>query len=308
MASKPAISSNSAVPDNLDEMERSVLVHNVLKDDNSDEDGGVHTRLEFDSDFSFDEEEDEVQIAAVVENNTTDWASVLTTHRPKNNTGGKGVLADYKEATRIQRRRNETERLAQLEALKRAGGARDNDPSLSLASQLLREQQQKTREQRYEDEDSDEEVIKSLRAVRVGQLASVSNLPKYGRLVQVGKFEFVDAVDQCDPRTHVIVHLYEDYLSACRRMNSILSVLADRYPHVYFLKLLATEADQTLSHRTLPAFLVYKGGKRCGNASVNAVKTEFHNELFTEDDVEWFLASKYAVPLRWFLIFFFLFL
>jgi hypothetical protein len=60
----------------------------------------------------------------------------------------------------------------------------------------------------------------------------------------VGKFEFVDAVDHADPRTHVVIHLFEDYLLVCERMNQILDDIAARFPHVCFLKLQATEADQ----------------------------------------------------------------
>jgi hypothetical protein len=280
--------SNAAVPDGLDEMERSVLVHNVQKEDDV-----ADARLEFDSDFSMDDEEEEQQLGAVVESEGgTNWAPLLTQHRPKNNTGGKGVLEDYKEATRITKRQNETRRLQELEAMKRAGGASASTPSLSLTSQLLHQQQAN----HPDEDDEDEEFIRTFRAQRLDQFSAVSALPQHGKVKAVGNFEFVDIVDTCDPRTHVVLHLYEDYLSACTRMNAILSILAERYPHVLFLKLLATEADQTLSHKSLPAFLVYKGGKRCGDAAVNAVKTELHNDLFTAEDVEWLLASKYAVP------------
>ena len=34
--------------------------------------------------------------------------------------------------------------------------------------------------------------------------------PKFGRPIEVKKFEFLDHVEEADPRTFVVVHLYED--------------------------------------------------------------------------------------------------
>jgi len=266
-----------------------VLVHNVTKEsDNAD------ARLEIDSDFSMDEEEeDNLTVAAVVDDAEAprqDWASVLTTHRPKNNTGGKGVLADYQEATRVQRRRNETERLKRVEAVRAAGGKSTSEHSISLAAAAARNHKGDNDDQ---DDDDDGNIVQKFRAQRMQQYASVAGLPQYGKVLAVGKFAFVDTVNMCDPRTSVVVHVYEEYLASCRRMNEFLDVLAVQYPHVLFLKLQATDADQTLSHSVLPAFLVYRGGNRVSDASVNA---EFEDK-FTKDDVEYLLASKYRVPL-----------
>lgn len=288
------IGDNQAVPDNLDELERKFFVKNVMESENQED-----LTYEMDSDFSIDEdfahlEEEEMfeQMAGTVVENPEDWSSVLTQQRPKNNTGGKGVLADHEEATKITKRRNETRVLKQREAWKRQGYGSRN---IQLKSETNVVKSGKGDDE--EEADDDDEFFEKFRAMRMQQISSVSSLPQFGQLKSVGKFEFVDEVDQADPRTFVVVHIYEDYILACQRMNAFLSSLAKRFPHVKFLSLKATEADQTLSHAMLPAFLVYKSGKVVGRAAVDTAKKEFQNEKFTEDDVEWMLASKYGVHL-----------
>lgn len=121
---------------------------------------------------------------------------------------------------------------------------------------------------------------------------------QYGRLLSVDKFQFVSEVDNADPKSFVVIHLYEDYILTCSRMNDILKTLASRHSHIKFLKLKATEADQTLTHRALPAFLVYKNKKLVKDSSIDIVKSEFQgNEKFTAEDVEYLLINKYGIQL-----------
>lgn len=288
MNAPPAQDVNRAVPDDMDDMERQVFGTNVHTNDAMSD-----ARLELDSDFSLsgDEEDDvgDAFAAKVHEQEQETWGDVLSQRRPKHNTGGKGVLADYNEAKKITRRRNETKVLKQREAWKRAGGAAGIPGTRVEKGNKVEEDE--------DEEDQEDDFFEKYRRERLLQLSSVAGLPQFGKLLPVTKFEFVDYVDQANSKTFVVIHLYEDYLIRCERMNHILKVLAERYPHVMFLKLRATEADQTLSHSVLPAFLVYKAGQLTGDASINASESEFQNEKFSEEDVEFFFVSKYGVHL-----------
>lgn len=83
-----------------------------------------------------------------------------------------------------------------------------------------------------------------------------------------------------------------DYIANCRRMNDALQRIAARHKHVKFLRLKATEASQTLSHRALPAFLVYKAGQLVNDSSVDVVKQYFDGDVnFSDETVEWMLAT-----------------
>lgn len=210
------------------------------------------------------------------------------------------MRADYEEASRIVKRRNETKLLKQLEALKATGAqsaVEVHSKNVNDTTSKKHAKQQSKDEDNAEsddDEDDDDEFFKAFRAERLNQLRAIQGLPRFGFLRQVDRYQFVDFVGEADKRTYVVIHLFEDYLSACKRMNGILESLAERFPHIMFLKLQATEADQTLSHSQLPAFLVYKADKLCGDATI---KTEFDGDKFTVEDVEWMLCAKYGIQL-----------
>jgi hypothetical protein len=87
---------NSAHPDDLDDLERKYLAANHYFKQDVDE----QQILEFDSDFSLDNEETNdmefedaighLEQTAVVDDPGS-WSNILTQQREKNNTGGKGV-------------------------------------------------------------------------------------------------------------------------------------------------------------------------------------------------------------------------
>jgi hypothetical protein len=92
------------------DIERRLLHKDLLKEADSDEDGGVKTRVELDSDFSEEEEEenpdlDKLAQEKAMQGTGENWSEVLTKHRSKHNTGAKGVKADYNEAKAIVKRR-----------------------------------------------------------------------------------------------------------------------------------------------------------------------------------------------------------
>ncbi|CAK9030862.1 Phosducin-like protein (PHLP) [Durusdinium trenchii] len=253
------------------DLEKKLLSQDLAKEKDSDEDGGAKARVEFDSDFSLSEEEENAPEEADPFEGQENWSEVLTKVRKKNNTGAKGVKADYEEAKMIMRRRNETKRLQDAENFKREDNSDDSD---------------------------DEEFLAMYRAQRVNQMTSLNELPKFGRVIPLDKFGFLDAVDEADPRTFVIVHIYEEYIVACQRMNKILEEVAMRHPYLKICKLVATEASQTLSHRALPAFIVYKGQELVNEAGVGVNENEFGTGHFTASEVEFFFASKYGIRLQ----------
>jgi len=144
--------------------------------------------------------------------------------------------------------------------------------------------------------DDDEEFFAAYREQRLNTLNNLSQLPQFGRVIYVEKFGFLDEVDNADPRTFVITHVYEEYIAACRRMNSVLDQLAAKHPYLKILKLVATEASQTLSHRALPAFLVYKDKEMVNESSVGVNEHEFGG-TFDVPEVEFFLSSRYGIEL-----------
>ena len=117
-------------------------------------------------------------------------------------------------------------------------------------------------------------------------------MPVFGEIQEATAFEFVDAVNQADPRVkvsllksqtrlrlfaligvvwrqayklatciQVVVHIYEPYLKACGTLNKYLETLARRYPHVKFLRLLASaHPKKDLDEIALPMLAIYQKG------------------------------------------------
>lgn len=76
-----------------------------------------------------------------------------------------------------------------------------------------------------DDNDADDEgFLGSYRRRRLEQLKATAGRPQFGQIVEAERATFVSAVDTEDPRTSVVVHLYEPYIDACRRMNRFLEV------------------------------------------------------------------------------------
>lgn len=75
-----------------------------------------------------------------------------------------------------------------------------------------------------DDDDNDEGFLGSYRRRRLEQLKATAGRPQFGQIVEAERSTFVSAVDTEDPRTSVVVHLYEPYIDACRRMNRFLEV------------------------------------------------------------------------------------
>ena len=108
----------------------------------------------------------------------------------------------------------------------------------------------------------------------------------FGNIVEVTAREYVEAIDKCDPRVFVVVHIYEDYVKECGRLNRCMEELARSYTNVKFVRLRSSESPSPFDPVTLPTLCVYKAGDLC-NSFVRVQDTVSSN--FTSDDIEWML-------------------
>ncbi|CAM9401516.1 unnamed protein product [Choristocarpus tenellus] len=137
-----------------------------------------------------------------------------------------------------------------------------------------------------DDDNDDENFLQRYRERRLQQLKVSTGRPQFGQIREVERGDFVLAVDIEDPRTCVVVHLYEPYVAACVRMNRYLEVLACRKPLVKFLRMRSSAADGDYDPVALPTLLLYRNREVVG--CVTRV-TDDLGEFFTQEDVEWLL-------------------
>jgi len=82
----------------------------------------------------------------------------------------------------------------------------------------------------------------------------------FGNLTQLTKSNYVDFIDSEGPDTFVIIHLYQNYIPACVRLNDILKRLTKKYPTYKLGKIISTDAKPGFDDVGLPSLIVYKGG------------------------------------------------
>ena len=87
----------------------------------------------------------------------------------------------------------------------------------------------------------------------------------------------------------VILHLYQDYLPLCKRLNSILVELSRKFLHHKFIKIRATDCNQDFPDSNCPTLLIYQNGSIF--TQLNSCAAMMGGGQMTEDTVEWVLAK-----------------
>lgn len=191
-------------------------------------------------------------------------------------TGPKGVIDDQKYQQ-------------QLDASKRQGQIADYNAKLlakaPITTTYLQDQQQqqqmelvleppsvkaKSQLQYQDDEDSDdEEVLKAYREKRLVELKKMRNHSTrqehrvFGTLQEIEVDDYVASIDTEWRTVPVIVHLYDDSLENCRRLDEILQGLARKYSLAKFIRVSGLDLEFDLVGS--PAILGYKSGMLIAN-------------------------------------------
>ncbi|CAG8554369.1 1894_t:CDS:2 [Ambispora gerdemannii] len=201
-------------------------------------------------------------------------------------TGPKGVIADHAFHEQMARER------------KTAFIKSYNERMLSKAitTTTFREDQERNKQEEAllqelenissdEDDEDEQEVIRRYREQRIKEMKNheyYKSRPKFGFLKEVSAGQYVSAIDNEAANVSIVLHLYENSIIECIRLNECLVHLARKYACVKFLRVLAHELD--FDPAGLPAILAYKNG----NLIANLVKIteEFDKPDFDSNIVE----------------------
>jgi len=272
--------------------------NNDKRRNNDNDDDGNHnnhdTRPGNNNDVS-DSEDDEYYFQGLPTTTTTNAASSSSQQqqqqRSSGNTGVKGVLADHREHQQREMLRKEEERLETLRILHRATHPAVRKEECCASGGKSDDKIKNTNNDSDDDDDSDsdlddsddDEFLKQFRNQRLAQLqlqsittttptigitttTTTNNTPPtYGSLATLTPDEYVDLIDTLHPQTHLIVHLYESTITACRMLHSTLEKVAQCMPHAKFIEVRALDANPKLDTICLPAVLIYRGGELVHN-------------------------------------------
>lgn len=206
------------------------------------------------------------------------------------NTGPKGVLNDWREFKRLeteQREEQENERKQLLKKLHMTCRSHLNDD----------EEKEKNEDFLQELEELDDEFLEKYRQKRIEEMRQAFEAtPKFGKVIQLDRRNFVDHIDREKTGVKIIVHIFEENVEACESMNGCLSCLAKEYLNIKFCKIKATEASlsKKFSITGVPALLIYKNGELIGNFI--RLSDEFGDDFYATE-VESFLQEHGMLPM-----------
>jgi len=110
----------------------------------------------------------------------------------------------------------------------------------------------------------DDDFLEEYRRKRLEEMKRIKH-STFGFVQNLTRNDFVDCIDKENPNVTVVIHLYQEYIPVCIKVNKYLQTLAISLPHIKFAKILSIEADPNFDDIALPAFLVYKAGNFVGS-------------------------------------------
>ncbi|KAG5176263.1 thioredoxin-like protein [Tribonema minus] len=202
-------------------------------------------------------------------------------------TGVKGVLADHAAYQASEMADHQLQQQYRAAALQRMAGGH----VVANSAPHFVPKTDPDAEDGDDDEDGDlNDFLSEYRKQRLLELQASAHRPIFGQIQEASRGDFVEQVDNVDPRCYVVVHLYEPYIKACQAMNRHLEVLAREYPSVKFLRMLSGDVsggdEEGYDPVALPTLMVYRAKE------IVACFTRVTDDLgdtFTKSDVEWLL-------------------
>jgi hypothetical protein len=178
--------------------------------------------------------------------------------------GVKGVLENYKLDQKEKQRQAWIDRLEKEELLARSTMGQWLEPgqvSISLGAMEERRKQQ--------GRDQDDEFVLQDRERRLKELQEQHVLSfsdaQYDGVEEVDPDGYSQAVDDTD--VPLVVHIYETYVPACERLQSILNHLSREFTGARFLSLQASSTHLQLDPVVLPSILVHIDSRLVANLS-----------------------------------------
>lgn len=207
------------------------------------------------------------------------------------NTGPKGVIKDWQRFKQLETEKNEEKERERLQLMKK----------LSITANTSAEDKQQRDQDTFDAELaellSDDTLLEFQRQRMCEMMQRCGQQQQFGKIIALNNGDdFLNAVDKEGALTSVIIHIYENHLTACKVMNKCLITLAEEYPQVKFCKIFGSVAGLSKDFKSggIPALLVYKAGNLIGNFV--RVSDELGGDDFFASDVESFLIEHGMLP------------
>eukprot|EP01083_Nonionella_stella_P054608 144150_1 len=214
-------------------------------------------------------------------------------------TGPKGVMADYRQAQLRMRARRMKEKVELDRMIERMciGTQQYNiNPTIAPKVDIKKTHGSDSDSDSDFDED-DQEMFEYYREQRLKQIRET--MQKFGHLKTLGAKDLPRVMDSIKPNVVMILHLCQDYVEACARMDSCLRIIAEQVTHILFCRIRVTDVLPKFSDVGLPTLVAIKGKPDGSGGDIiqNFVKvTDEIGEKFSEADIiAWLNKHKFMV-------------
>jgi len=185
------------------------------------------------------------------------------------NTGPKGVLSDFDLAKQNLAKKRLMEKLRSEKQTERmANGFKDlsvlaNPTEVTDSKQKGNEKNKAKAEdgEEEEEEEEEEEQDEAFQQYKLQRIHAIQNsLPSYGTHNRVDFNELANILKEENEFVNIVVHLYQNNIEACVKVNLAMETLAPQFPHVHFVRIRSDEAIKKYNVAGLPTILVYRNG------------------------------------------------
>lgn len=143
--------------------------------------------------------------------------------------------------------------------------------------------------QALEEDDMDSAAIKAWEEKRLREMREQAKKRVFRHVYEISKQDYVREVNEAGPGVYVLLHMYQDYIPACRAINAAFEELCERFPTYKFVKIQATRCVENFRDRDCPTLLIYKEGVLVKQF---AACSGLFGAKITADAVEWKLAEE----------------
>lgn len=176
-------------------------------------------------------------------------------------TGPKGVIEDWRRFKQLETEKREKDQQEKNQLCKK----------LAMTCKSFKEEQEAKGEKVDSDLSEDDDFMEWYKQKRIQEMqqkfASKWSAVVFGRVFELDRNNFVEAIENEKKAITVIIHIYDDETPACSAVNGCMRVLASKYKAVKFCRMKASEAKVSANfmENGLPSIIVYKDNMVIGN-------------------------------------------
>lgn len=111
------------------------------------------------------------------------------------------------------------------------------------------------------EDDEDEEILKIFQQKRLEELKELSKKPRFGKVIELRKQDYIAEVTNAPKDVFVVLHLYQTYVESSNILANVMDKLATKHVFTKFMKIVATNCVEKFKDEDVPGVIVYHNGK-----------------------------------------------